>query len=112
MAVVRHLNQPAEKWIPGGCPLTLMMQMDERDGTRVPVIKLHLVELDGKAFKMFAEVRSCACMLDFPLPSGDPYSLRTQSSLDCVLFNRQECCSSDGDFKMNLNNKRRFPSFE
>jgi pyrophosphate--fructose-6-phosphate 1-phosphotransferase len=54
---VKNLVAPAEQWIPGGIPLTMMMNMEKRHGTSKPVIKKALVELDGKPFKAFAAKR-------------------------------------------------------
>ncbi|MCL1813437.1 MAG: diphosphate--fructose-6-phosphate 1-phosphotransferase [Treponema sp.] len=54
---VRNLTAPAEKWIPGGIPLTMMMNMERRHGSPKPVIKKALVELEGKPFKTLAENR-------------------------------------------------------
>ena len=54
---VRNLTAPAEQWIPGGIPLTMMMNMERRHGSSKPVIKKALVELDGKPFKTFASMR-------------------------------------------------------
>ena len=54
---VRNLTAPADKWIPGGIPLTMMMNMERRHGSSKPVIKKALVELEGKPFTTFAEQR-------------------------------------------------------
>ncbi|MCL1815321.1 MAG: diphosphate--fructose-6-phosphate 1-phosphotransferase [Treponema sp.] len=54
---VRNLTASADKWIPGGIPLTMMMNMERRHGSSKPVIKKALVELDGKPFKTFAGER-------------------------------------------------------
>ncbi|MDR2073740.1 MAG: diphosphate--fructose-6-phosphate 1-phosphotransferase [Spirochaetaceae bacterium] len=54
---VRNLVAPAEQWIPGGIPLTMMMNMEKRHGSSKPVIKKALVELEGAPFKEFAARR-------------------------------------------------------
>ncbi|MDR0472878.1 MAG: diphosphate--fructose-6-phosphate 1-phosphotransferase, partial [Treponema sp.] len=54
---VRNLCAPADQWIPGGIPLTMMMNMERRQGSAKPVIKKALVDLDGKPFKTFAGQR-------------------------------------------------------
>jgi diphosphate-dependent phosphofructokinase len=54
---VAGLEDPAAQWQAGGCPLTMMMNMEQRHGAMKPVIKKALVELDGKPFKAFAEQR-------------------------------------------------------
>ena len=54
---VKNLTASADKWIPEGIPLTMMMDMEHRHGSAKPVIKKALVELDGKPFKALAEKR-------------------------------------------------------
>jgi pyrophosphate--fructose-6-phosphate 1-phosphotransferase len=54
---VRGLTAPANEWIAGGVPLTMMMNLEQRKGAKKPVIKKALVELDGKPFKTFAAQR-------------------------------------------------------
>jgi len=53
MSSVRNLKDDAKNWIPGGIPITMMMNMERRHGKDKPVIKKALVELDGKPFKAF-----------------------------------------------------------
>lgn len=57
IATLSNLTKPAEEWIPAGYPLTVMMNMERRHGQDVAVIKKMLVELDGAAFRTFAEAR-------------------------------------------------------
>ena len=57
MSSVRNLSMPADKWIAGGIPVTMMMNLEVRHGKNKPVIKKALVELDGKPFKTFAAKR-------------------------------------------------------
>jgi pyrophosphate--fructose-6-phosphate 1-phosphotransferase len=57
MASVRNLTAPAEEWIAGGVPVTMMMNMERRHGHMKPVIQKALVGLDGAPFKYFAENR-------------------------------------------------------
>lgn len=54
---VRHTAQPADTWIAGGIPLTMMMNMEQRHGEKKPVIKKALVELEGAPFRRLAEMR-------------------------------------------------------
>ena len=54
---VKNLSQPADSWVAGGIPLTMMMNMEQRHGHMKPVIKKALVELDGAPFKEFAANR-------------------------------------------------------
>ena len=55
---VRNLTLPADKWIAGGIPLTMMMNLERRHGKDKPVIRKALVELDGKPFQTFASNRN------------------------------------------------------
>ena len=55
---IANLSDPANKWIAGGMPLTMMMNMEQRHGSMKPVIKKALVELDGAPFKLFSSLRS------------------------------------------------------
>jgi pyrophosphate--fructose-6-phosphate 1-phosphotransferase len=57
MASVRNLTAPAEDWIAGGVPITMMMNMERRHGHMKPVIQKALVELNGAPFKYFASKR-------------------------------------------------------
>jgi pyrophosphate--fructose-6-phosphate 1-phosphotransferase len=57
IANVRNLTAPAEQWIAGGVPLTMMMNMEHRHGSEKPVIRKALVDLEGKPFKAFAAAR-------------------------------------------------------
>jgi pyrophosphate--fructose-6-phosphate 1-phosphotransferase len=57
MAVVKNTTAPAEQWIAGGVPHTMMMNMEKRSGEMKPVIRKALVELDGAPFKYFAAHR-------------------------------------------------------
>ncbi|MFP4617438.1 MAG: diphosphate--fructose-6-phosphate 1-phosphotransferase [Spirochaetaceae bacterium] len=54
---IRNLSQPAEQWVPGGIPITMMMNLERRHGAMKPVIKKALVDLDDKPFKVFAAKR-------------------------------------------------------
>ena len=57
MAIVKNTTAPAEQWIAGGVPITMMMNMEKRNGEMKPVIRKALVELDGAPFKTFAAQR-------------------------------------------------------
>eukprot|EP00921_Rhytidocystis_pertsovi_P003138 GHVQ01005224.1.p1 GENE.GHVQ01005224.1~~GHVQ01005224.1.p1 ORF type:complete len:1381 (+),score=228.25 GHVQ01005224.1:294-4436(+) len=57
MAVMKGLKNKTEDWIPGGCPLTLMMNIETRKGKATPVIKKYLVELDNTSFVLLSKVR-------------------------------------------------------
>ncbi len=57
MSSVRNLTAPADQWIAGGVPITMMMNMERRHGHMKPVIQKALVELDGAPFKYLAANR-------------------------------------------------------
>ena len=51
MSLVRNLTKPAAEWIAGGVPITMMMNMEKRNGKMKPVIQKALVDLNGKPFQ-------------------------------------------------------------
>jgi pyrophosphate--fructose-6-phosphate 1-phosphotransferase len=57
MAIVKNTTAPADQWVAGGVPITMMMNMERRAGEMKPVIRKALVELDGAPFKEFAAHR-------------------------------------------------------
>lgn len=57
MAIVKNLSASTDEWKAGGVPITMMMNMERRNGEMKPVIRKALVELDGAPFKKFAENR-------------------------------------------------------
>jgi pyrophosphate--fructose-6-phosphate 1-phosphotransferase len=57
MAMIRNLTALPEKWIAGGVPLTMMMNLEKRHGIMKPVIQKALVKLEDKPFKEFAKYR-------------------------------------------------------
>ncbi len=57
MSSIRNLTAPAEEWISGGVPITMMMNMERRHGEMKPVIQKALVRLDGAPFQAFAAQR-------------------------------------------------------
>jgi len=57
MSSVRNLTAPADEWIAGGVPVTMMMNMERRHGHMKPVIQKALVELDGAPYKYFVTKR-------------------------------------------------------
>ncbi len=57
MALVQNLSAPVSEWKAGGVPITMMMNMERRNGEMKPVIRKALVELDGAPFKKFAQHR-------------------------------------------------------
>ena len=67
MSSVRHLSKPSAEWLAGGIPITMMMNMEHRNGKNKPVIRKALVDLDGAPFKVFAShrqewaINTCYC---------------------------------------------------
>ena len=57
MSSVKNTNLPVDQWIAGGIPITMMMNMEKRNGEMKPVIRKALVDLEGKPFKYFASFR-------------------------------------------------------
>ena len=57
MSSVRDLTKGADKWVAGGIPITMMMNMERRHGEDKPVIQKALVELDAAPFKFLAKNR-------------------------------------------------------
>lgn len=57
MAIVQNTTATSDEWIAGGVPITMMMNMERRNGEMKPVIRKALVELDGAPFKAFASQR-------------------------------------------------------
>ena len=57
MSIIRNTTAPAAEWIAGGVPITMMMNIERRNGADKPVIRKALVELDGAPFKYFAAHR-------------------------------------------------------
>ena len=57
MSIIKNTTAPAAQWIAGGVPITMMMNMERRNGAMKPVIRKALVELDGAPFRYFAAHR-------------------------------------------------------
>ena len=57
MSSVRNLTKPSVQWLAGGIPITMMMNMERRNGKMKPVIQKALVRLDGAPFQKFASQR-------------------------------------------------------
>ena len=57
MAIVKDTTAGTEEWKAGGVPITMMMNMEKRNGEMKPVIRKALVDLNGKPFKAFAAQR-------------------------------------------------------
>ena len=57
MSSIRNLSKPSIQWLAGGIPITMMMNMEHRNGKNKPVIRKALVDLDGEPFHVFAKNR-------------------------------------------------------
>ena len=55
MSTISNLDAPVEAWTAGGVPVTMMMNIERRNGKDEPVIKKALVELDGLPYQRFVE---------------------------------------------------------
>ncbi len=74
MSSVRNTTASADKWIAGGIPVTMMMNMERRHGEMKPVIQKALVKLDGAPFKKYAEKRDeWAVNTDYVYPGPIQY---------------------------------------
>lgn len=74
LSSIRNLAAPAESWIAGGVPLTMMMNLERRHGSDKPVIRKALVELDGEPFRAFASMRGTwAIETSFCFPGAIQY---------------------------------------
>jgi len=74
MSSVRNTTATADKWIAGGVPITMMMNLERRHGEMKPVIRKALVELGGKPFKKFAANREkWAVNTDYVYPGPIQY---------------------------------------
>ena len=70
LSSVKNLTQTADKWVAGGVPLTMMMNMEKRHGEMKPVIQKALVTLDGPVFGKLAAYREDWAMNDRYLFAG------------------------------------------
>ncbi|ETK12975.1 diphosphate--fructose-6-phosphate 1-phosphotransferase [Tannerella sp. oral taxon BU063 isolate Cell 8/11] len=74
MASVRNTTAPAAEWTAGGIPITMMMNMEQRDGVMKPVIRKALVQLDGDPFRAYAAMRDeWAMTTDYVYPGPIQY---------------------------------------
>ena len=64
LSSVKNLIAEPSKWVCGGIPLTMMMNIERRKGKEKPVIQKALVNLNGAPFKAFAKVRQDWAMND------------------------------------------------
>ena len=57
MAIVKNTTASTDEWKAGGVPITMMMNMERRNGEMKPVIRKALVELGGAPFLKFCSKR-------------------------------------------------------
>ncbi|GFE54906.1 6-phosphofructokinase [Babesia ovis] len=82
MSVIRDLKSPIEEWIPLGIPFLHLMHMIDLGGKRAPAIRKTLLNLDGKLFKAFEQVRETWAYDDLYRSPG-PIQLFTNNSQRC-----------------------------
>jgi pyrophosphate--fructose-6-phosphate 1-phosphotransferase len=58
MSSIKNTSKPVDEWIAGGIPITMMMNMEKRNGEMKPVIRKALVELKGVPYKFFVRKRT------------------------------------------------------
>lgn len=58
MSIIKNLkDERSSNWIPAGCPLITMMNVEKRKGKLVPVIKKALVDLDSNMMKAYNHIK-------------------------------------------------------
>ena len=100
MSVIRHLSPPVEEWEVGGIPLVPMMDIEIRHGKPTPVIRKALVELEGKPFSVFKNLRDQWTVEDHYLYPGPiqffgPESLTGRYTLT-LLYETEEKIGAEG----------------
>jgi pyrophosphate--fructose-6-phosphate 1-phosphotransferase len=64
LSSIKNLTKSAAHWVPGGVPLTMMMNVERRKGKEKPVIQKALVRLDGAPFRAFEKMRESLVLED------------------------------------------------
>ncbi len=64
LSSIKNTTKPANEWVAGGVPLTMMMNLERRHGQMKPVIKKALVELNGPVFSALENNREKWAMND------------------------------------------------
>ncbi len=90
MAVVKNCTAPASEWIAGGVPITMMMNMERRNGEMKPVIRKALVDLNGRPFKSLVANRdnwakNTCYVYPGPIQYWGPSSVCDQPTMTMVL---------------------------
>ena len=91
MAIVKNTTAPASEWVAGGVPITMMLNMERRNGEMKPVIKKALVSLDGAPYKEFmAHREEWAEETKFVFPGPIQYFGPTEVCDQCTMTLRLE----------------------
>jgi len=91
MAIVKNTTAPAAEWVAGGVPITMMLNMERRNGEMKPVIKKALVSLDGAPYKEFlAHREEWAEETKFVFPGPIQYFGPTEVCDQCTMTLRLE----------------------
>jgi len=92
---IQNLAAPAAEWIPGGIPITMMMNLEMRHGKMKPVIRKALVDLQDTPFKSFAAKRDkWAIKTSFVYPGAIQYfgpdEVCNQPGITIILENKKD----------------------
>lgn len=90
MSTIKNLSQRREQWIPGGYPLVSMINLEQRKGKKVPVIKKALVELDQSLFKTYESLRDTWAYKDYWCSAG-PIQFAMENIHNTAPFLAQDC---------------------
>ena len=107
MSIIRGLSQSdPQKWVPAGCPLMTMMDMERRKGKSVCVIKKALLDMNDERFKYYAKVRDTWALNDCyrnpgPIQYEGPLSVACSYLVkppDHTKVNVEEFCKNEQEF--------------
>jgi len=111
MSIIRGLAQSdPQKWVPAGCPLMTMMNMERRKGKDVCVIRKALLDMDDERFKYYAKVRETWALNDCYRNPG-PIQYKGALSVSCSYLvkppdhtkvNLEEFCKNKNEFPCNF----------
>mmetsp|Transcript_12000 Transcript_12000/g.15155 ORF Transcript_12000/g.15155 Transcript_12000/m.15155 type:complete len:1183 (-) Transcript_12000:326-3874(-) len=102
MSAVTNLDAPVSEWVCGGCPTTMMMNMERRKGKMKPVIKKAVVDLQGRPFQLFASQRDRWATEDVYRIPG-PAQFEGPGSDDITFTLHYELTDDDGNGKYAVN---------
>lgn len=90
MAIVKNTTSCTDEWKAGGVPITMMMNMERRNGEMKPVIRKALVDLNGKPFKTLVEHREewakkTCYIYPGPIQYWGPSKVRDQTTMTLSL---------------------------